>query len=78
MISFNENVQVHHMVCWKFAYRESRRGPWEQFARDRNRFKKRTAELASIINPVVINKIEISKMYKYKILINAFEGFLLF
>lgn len=39
---------VHPMVAWGHAYREARRGPWEQQARDRARFKQRigTAEAA--------------------------------
>jgi hypothetical protein len=63
MISFNENVQVRHMVCWTFAYRDARKGPWEQFARDRDRFRRRAEQLALIINPILVNKIKMYKKY---------------
>lgn len=47
----SELVQVHVMVTWQFAYRSCRRGPWEQFARDRDRFRMRIENTAKILNP---------------------------
>ncbi|XP_044763074.1 uncharacterized protein LOC123320007 [Coccinella septempunctata] len=36
-----ELCTVHLMVKWSFAYRKARKGLWEQFARDNERFKYR-------------------------------------
>jgi len=44
-------VTVHHMITWDYAYRACRRGPWEQMAQDRARFKRRIEEFAPILEP---------------------------
>jgi len=44
-------VTVHHMITWDYAYRACRRGPWEQMAQDRARFKHRIEELAPVLEP---------------------------
>lgn len=54
---FNEVVQVRHMHYWNFAYRCARKGPWEQHARDRERFNRRIANFAVILNPILLNHI---------------------
>ena len=46
-----ELVKVHLMVKWQYAYRACRRGPWEQMARDRDRFRARIEHTAKILNP---------------------------
>ncbi|KAF5306573.1 hypothetical protein FQR65_LT07300 [Abscondita terminalis] len=33
--------EVHPMVQWSYAYRNARKGPWEQYALDRMRFQNR-------------------------------------
>lgn len=33
--------EIHPMVQWSYAYHKARRGPWEQIARDRARFRDR-------------------------------------
>lgn len=43
--------KIYRMVCWSFAYRNARRGPWERAALDRTRFRERIRQSASIINP---------------------------
>lgn len=47
--------KVQRMVVWDHAYREARRGPWEQQARDRTRFAQRVAtlepELSKVLEP---------------------------
>lgn len=44
---------VHHMVVWNHAYRAARRGPWEQFVRDRDRFTSRIRQMESVLAPVL-------------------------
>ncbi|CAI9557182.1 unnamed protein product [Staurois parvus] len=48
-VCFSSNVTVHRMVTWSYAYRMSRKGPWEEYARDRSRFQKRIAETEAVI-----------------------------
>ena len=47
--------KVHPMVVWGHAYRQARKGPWEQQARDRARFAQRVAsmeaELSLVLDP---------------------------
>ncbi|XP_076028952.1 uncharacterized protein LOC143017860 isoform X2 [Oratosquilla oratoria] len=52
-VKFAENPQVHPMVAWDFAYRASRKGIWEQYAQDRERFRKRVSDLESVLGPVL-------------------------
>ncbi|CAD7078461.1 unnamed protein product [Hermetia illucens] len=52
-VRFNLKPEIHVMYKWNFAYRAARKGHWENFARDRDRFKKRISNLANIINPVL-------------------------
>ncbi|KAK9874266.1 hypothetical protein WA026_002619 [Henosepilachna vigintioctopunctata] len=33
--------EIHPMIKWSFAYQAARKGPWEMYARDRERFKNR-------------------------------------
>jgi len=40
-VRFCDTVEVQHMVAWSFAYRQARKGIWEQEARDRERFRHR-------------------------------------
>lgn len=46
-------VRVHSMVKWDFAYRQARRGDWEQYARDRDRFSTKIAQLTPILSPIL-------------------------
>lgn len=41
------------MVKWDFAYRAARLGPWEEMARDRERFKDRIYSIGRILEPVL-------------------------
>ncbi|XP_029993105.1 protein phosphatase 1 regulatory subunit 15A [Sphaeramia orbicularis] len=40
-VTFSPEVQVHVMRTWPFACRASRKGHWEELARDRERFRRR-------------------------------------
>ena len=44
------------MVKWNYAYRAARRGPWEQMARDRDRFRTRILREGPTIEPVLRNE----------------------
>ncbi|NP_001088578.1 protein phosphatase 1, regulatory subunit 15B [Xenopus laevis] len=48
-VHFSPTVKVHHMVVWSYAYRMARKGPWEEYARDRCRFQRRIAETDGVI-----------------------------
>ncbi|CAK8680054.1 unnamed protein product [Clavelina lepadiformis] len=54
-VRFCDKVEIHPMVAWSFAYRQARRGGWECYARDRDRFKIRTntteKDIAWCLNP---------------------------
>ncbi|XP_052008610.1 uncharacterized protein LOC127661769 isoform X2 [Xyrauchen texanus] len=49
-VKFSPIVQVHKMQAWSFALHASRKGPWEELARDRDRFRKRINETEKAIS----------------------------
>ncbi|XP_056137753.1 protein phosphatase 1 regulatory subunit 15B [Lampris incognitus] len=48
-VQFSPLVQVHVMRTWPFARQASRRGCWEEMARDRDRFQRRIQEIDQAI-----------------------------
>ncbi|TRY58274.1 hypothetical protein DNTS_031045 [Danionella cerebrum] len=48
-VKFSPIVHVHKMQAWSFALQASRKGPWEELARDRDRFRKRIIEAERVI-----------------------------
>ena len=52
-----ELVEVHTIIAWEYAYRAARRGPWEQYARDRCRFRRRIDSVFSVLEPCLSAKI---------------------
>ncbi|XP_053994413.1 uncharacterized protein LOC128884799 [Hylaeus volcanicus] len=52
-VTFNLKPVVHTMIQWNYAYRAARRGPWEQMARDRERFKDRIHCIERVLNPIL-------------------------
>lgn len=47
---------VHEMHTWLFAYKNARRGKWEQIARDRSRFEYRIKRMEKIISPILFRR----------------------
>ncbi|XP_061534291.1 protein phosphatase 1 regulatory subunit 15B [Phycodurus eques] len=43
-VRFSPVVEVHVMWAWRFAAAASRKGPWEEMVRDRDRFRRRIGE----------------------------------
>ncbi|XP_018565410.1 uncharacterized protein LOC108906589 [Anoplophora glabripennis] len=58
-----ELCQVHNMVQWSFAYQQARKGPWEEYARDRDRFSRKVADIEKILTPV-FDAAHRSKVYR--------------
>lgn len=52
-VTFNLTPVVHTMVQWDYAYRAARKGPWEEMARDRERFKGRINCIRCILEPIL-------------------------
>lgn len=48
-VRFSPVVQVHVMHTWPFARQASRKGHWEEMARDRDRFRRRVLETEKAI-----------------------------
>ncbi|XP_044137614.1 protein phosphatase 1 regulatory subunit 15A-like [Bufo gargarizans] len=49
-VRFSPKVTVHPIITWSFAHRMARKGPWEEYARDRSRFQRRIAETEGAIS----------------------------
>uniref|UniRef100_A0A8C6LR44 Protein phosphatase 1 regulatory subunit 15A/B C-terminal domain-containing protein n=1 Tax=Nothobranchius furzeri TaxID=105023 RepID=A0A8C6LR44_NOTFU len=48
-VKFSPLVQIHVMRAWSFARKASRKGQWEEHARDRDRFRRRIVQAERII-----------------------------
>ncbi|XP_018303567.1 uncharacterized protein PPP1R15 isoform X2 [Mycetomoellerius zeteki] len=55
-VSFDPTPVVHVMVTWNYAYRAARRGPWEELARDNERFRGRIKSIAIVLDPILKSK----------------------
>lgn len=53
-VHFSLIPKVHITHVWDFAYRQSRKGFWEEAARDRARFRNRIKNLEEVISPVLM------------------------
>lgn len=53
-VQFNLIPKIHHLITYRFAYQESRKGQWEQFARDRIRFLNRIKLFEAEISPILV------------------------
>ncbi|XP_043938647.1 uncharacterized protein LOC122811115 [Protopterus annectens] len=61
-VRFSPVVHVHTMCAWSYALRAARKGPWEEMARDRERFQSRINESEKILGHYL------NKRYNKKIL----------
>lgn len=52
-VTFNLPPKIHDLYVWGYAYREARRGKWEQMARDSDRFHRKIMVLKDIISPIL-------------------------
>ena len=52
------------MITWRFAYQKSRKGPWEQYGRDAERFKNKIKTIESAIG-YVFSEEHRARMYNY-------------
>ncbi|XP_057338043.1 uncharacterized protein LOC130676075 [Microplitis mediator] len=52
-VRFNLKPLIHTMIKWNYAYRAARKGPWEEIARDRERFRGRINSISHIVNPIL-------------------------
>ncbi|XP_034935661.1 protein PFC0760c-like [Chelonus insularis] len=52
-VRFNLKPTIHTIIKWDYAYRAARKGPWEEFARDRERFWGRIRGMGKIIEPIL-------------------------
>ncbi|XP_044303710.1 protein phosphatase 1 regulatory subunit 15A [Varanus komodoensis] len=50
-VRFSPVITVHHLPVWDNASQAARKGPWEEMARDRCRFRRRIAEVGAILEP---------------------------
>lgn len=50
-VRFSPVVHVHVMRSWTFARQASRKGNWEEMARDRDRFQRRIREAEAQLGP---------------------------
>ena len=53
-VHFAEHLcEVHPMVHWSYAYQAARKGHWEQYARDRQRFNGRISKTEAVMNAIL-------------------------
>ncbi|XP_011305806.1 uncharacterized protein [Fopius arisanus] len=55
-VRFNLEPTIHTMIQWNYAYRAARRGPWEEMARDRERFRVRINCIGRVLEPILTAK----------------------
>lgn len=46
-------VKIRSLRVWDFAYREARKGNWETFVRDRDRFKRKIELFAPVLEKIL-------------------------
>jgi hypothetical protein len=56
-VTFCETIIIHPMIHWSYAYKNARKGKWEEYARDRDRFKRRIQTTDLILSPILKKKL---------------------
>lgn len=55
-VKFDESRnQIYVTHTWLYAYKQTRRGPWETFARDRYRFQRLVNSVTNSISRILSN-----------------------
>ena len=54
------------MYAWRFAYNDARKGPWEQYVRDRERFNIRIKKTEPILTEILMPKHREKKFQQMK------------
>lgn len=55
------------MYAWSFAYNAARKGPWEQYGRDNERFRERIRRSNQVLLPII------AKEHRQKIYLERFH-----
>lgn len=45
--------KIHNMVAWSYAYKQARKGQWEQVALDRFRFHQRIKKVNVVLEKIL-------------------------
>ncbi|KAH3891050.1 uncharacterized protein LOC127853775 [Dreissena polymorpha] len=62
-------TSVHTIIAWGHAYAAARKGPWEEYARDRARFARRIEECGAVLNPI-LSPIHRSNVFTQRLMAN--------
>lgn len=61
-VQFNDKVKIHVLpLTWAYASYAARKGPWVQYARDREKFQLKIQFMELILEPVLQNKLNTMK-----------------
>lgn len=55
-VRFNDNVEIHYMHTWHYAYKKARISHWTMMTLDSYRFKRRIQEIANMLDHILLNK----------------------
>ena len=62
-VRFNNDITIHYMFVWKFAYSEARKGKWDSVVADRYRFKRKCIDVEKSIS-YIFDHTHRKNMYK--------------
>ena len=61
----NQLEEVHCIIAWQYAYRSARKGFWEHYALDRDRFRNRIDSVARVVEPCLRQKLLVGNTCRY-------------